>query len=167
MGTCKTRSRWSDRSIPDARHSVGPSGVSDTAALFGARVAEPILAAVMRDRIQQTGHMDASDPIEKSAHQGLASRGPSTYGSRTALRSDWRPHFMLPGKGQPPMLAPVRTRGAGPPLRQETPRLTMCFPHSRSAVILSLPIGRPSPCPSPCRGSPSSGSCWLPCRIFD
>ena len=35
---------------------------------FGTRVAEPILAAVMCDRAQQTGHMIASDPIRMLPH---------------------------------------------------------------------------------------------------
>src|SRR5580700_2691804 len=34
-----------DRSIPDARHSVEPIGLPDTAIMFGTRVAEPILAS--------------------------------------------------------------------------------------------------------------------------
>jgi hypothetical protein len=59
---------------------------------------------------QQAGHMDASDPIEKSAHQGLASRGPSTYGSRAPFRSA-APRCTAPGKGSSPMLAPMRESG--------------------------------------------------------
>jgi hypothetical protein len=33
---------------------------------------------------QQAGHMTASDQIGTSTHKHLASRGPSTYGSRVA-----------------------------------------------------------------------------------
>ena len=36
---------------------------------------------------QQAGHMTASDQIGTSTLEHLASRGPSTYGSRLALRS--------------------------------------------------------------------------------
>src|SRR5258706_11101926 len=48
--------------------------------LFGARVAETILASDPLRPHQQAGHMDASDPIrpEKLLRHG----GPSTYGSR-------------------------------------------------------------------------------------
>src|SRR5260370_39329119 len=48
------------RSIdPDARYSEGPSGRLKAAALFGTRVAEPILAAVHMRPCQQTEHMIA------------------------------------------------------------------------------------------------------------
>jgi hypothetical protein len=36
---------------------------------------------------QQAGHMTASDQIGTSTQKHLASRGPSTYGSRVALRA--------------------------------------------------------------------------------
>jgi hypothetical protein len=36
---------------------------------------------------QQAGHMTASDQIGTSTQKHLASRGPSTYGSRLSLRS--------------------------------------------------------------------------------
>src|SRR6266849_10978695 len=48
--------------------------------LFGARVAETILASGSKRPHQQAGHMDASDPIRPE--KTLAARGPSTYGSR-------------------------------------------------------------------------------------
>src|SRR5437667_1104692 len=60
--------------------------------LFGARVAETILASGPKSPHQQAGHMDASDPIKPSKkllwHGGRPhmARGPSTYGSRRALR---------------------------------------------------------------------------------
>src|SRR5467141_3979865 len=47
--------------------------------LFGARVAETILASDPLRPHQQAGHMDASDPIRPE--KTLAARGPSTYGS--------------------------------------------------------------------------------------
>jgi hypothetical protein len=50
-----------DRS-QDARHSVGPSGTLKAAALFGTRVADPILASGHLRPRQQAGHMIASDP---------------------------------------------------------------------------------------------------------
>src|SRR5437764_1667626 len=55
--------------------------------LFGARVAETILASGPKSPHQQAGHMDASDPIKPSKkllwHGGRPhmARGPSTYGS--------------------------------------------------------------------------------------
>ena len=51
-----------DRS-QDARHSAGSSGDSMPRTLFGTRVAEPILAAVIVRPRQQTGHMIAIDSI--------------------------------------------------------------------------------------------------------
>src|ERR1700744_4750852 len=53
-----------DWSINDARQSVGPIGRQQVAGLFGARVAQTILARDQCDRTQQAGHMDASDPIK-------------------------------------------------------------------------------------------------------
>src|SRR5947199_6397806 len=53
--------------------------------LFGARVAETILASGPKSPHQQAGHMDASDPIKPSKkllwHGGRPhmARGPSTY----------------------------------------------------------------------------------------
>ena len=54
--------------------------------LFGARVAETILASDPSRPHQQAGHMDASDPIRPE--KTLVARGPSTYGSRLAGRDD-------------------------------------------------------------------------------
>ncbi len=53
----------------------------DVATLFGARVAEPILASGHMRRIKQAGHMIASAPTRTNLTP-LASKGPSTYGSR-------------------------------------------------------------------------------------
>src|ERR1700687_993213 len=50
------------------------------AGVFGARVAETILASGQKRPHQQAGHMDASDPIKPE--KTLVARGPSTYGSR-------------------------------------------------------------------------------------
>src|ERR1700687_614150 len=50
------------------------------AGVFGARVAETILASGQKRPHQQAGHMDASDPIKPE--KPLVARGPSTYGSR-------------------------------------------------------------------------------------
>jgi hypothetical protein len=58
----------------------GPVAPKD-AEVFGARVAETILASVHVRARQQAGHMDASDLI-KTLPNGLARRGPSTYGPR-------------------------------------------------------------------------------------
>ena len=50
-GACSRRSRWCDRSIPRRETLRGTQWQhSNTAALFGTRVAKPILAAVMCDR---------------------------------------------------------------------------------------------------------------------
>jgi hypothetical protein len=65
---------------PGARQSVGPIGRTQVAWLFGARVAETILASGSNKPHQQAGHMDASDPIRPQ--KPLVPRGPSTYGSR-------------------------------------------------------------------------------------
>jgi hypothetical protein len=48
--------------------------------LFGARIAETILASGPKRPHQQAGHMDASDPIRP--RKTLVARGPSTYGFR-------------------------------------------------------------------------------------
>jgi hypothetical protein len=50
--------------------------------VFGARVAETILASGHTHRTEKAGHMDASDPIRPS--KTLVARGPSTYGNRFA-----------------------------------------------------------------------------------
>src|SRR3984893_10192418 len=50
------------------------------AGVFGARVAETILASGQKRPHQQAGHMDASDPIKPE--KTLAARGRTTYGSR-------------------------------------------------------------------------------------
>ena len=52
--------------------------------LFGARVAETILASDPSRPHQQAGHMDASDPIRPE--KTLAARGPSTYGFRARAK---------------------------------------------------------------------------------
>src|SRR6266851_9151737 len=52
--------------------------------LFGARVAETILASGSKRPHQQAGHMDASDPIRPE--KTLAARGLSTYGSLLSQR---------------------------------------------------------------------------------
>ena len=54
--------------------------------LFGARVAETILASGPKRPRQQAGHMDASDPIKP--RKTLVARGPSTYGFRAFAK--WR-----------------------------------------------------------------------------
>src|SRR6266849_10530538 len=71
-------------SIQGARQSVGPIGPRQVVWLFGTRVAEAILASGPNRPHQQAGHMDASDPIRPQ--KPLVPRGPSTYGSRLALR---------------------------------------------------------------------------------
>jgi hypothetical protein len=44
---------------------------SNAAAVFGPRIADTILAAVMCDRTRKAGHMTASDRIQKSAPRTL------------------------------------------------------------------------------------------------
>ena len=79
--TLQDRSRWSDRSIPDARHSAGSNGLQEVAPLLGTRVAEPILAAaICAASTDRTYGRKRSD--RNIRFQRLASRGPSTYGSR-------------------------------------------------------------------------------------
>ena len=51
----------------------------EVAHLFGALVAETILASVHVGAHKQAGHMDASDLI-KALQKYLARTGPSTYG---------------------------------------------------------------------------------------
>ena len=63
----------------------GVHWLPEIAALFGTPVAETILASGHMRSHQQAGHMTASDPILTLAVP-LASRGPSTYGPRLALR---------------------------------------------------------------------------------
>src|SRR5207248_8611823 len=69
--------------------------------LFGARVAETILASGPKSPHQQAGHMDASDPIKPSKkllwHGGRPhmARGPSTYGSLFSQRRRSRPFLGL------------------------------------------------------------------------
>src|SRR5258707_10231585 len=75
--------------------------------MFGTGVAEPILAGGHVHRHQQTGHMIASDPIRSC--QALASRGPSTYGSRLFGRDDTAD--AVTPQAQRPTLSEARTRG--------------------------------------------------------
>jgi hypothetical protein len=77
-------SRWCDRSIRDVRHSVGPSGTPETAALFGTPVAETILASGHGRPHQQAGHMIASDPI-RSLPQLLQAGGRPHMGPGSSL----------------------------------------------------------------------------------
>src|SRR5207302_6357500 len=62
--------------------------------LFGARVAETILASGPKSPHQQAGHMDASDPIRPSKkllwHGGRPHMGPGSRGAgqRAALCAD-------------------------------------------------------------------------------
>ena len=68
-----------DRS-QDARHSVESSDALKVAALFGTRVAEPILASGHVRPHQQAGHMIASDPIH-TPHTFLQAGGRPHMGS--------------------------------------------------------------------------------------
>src|SRR5438874_1588509 len=74
--------------------------------LFGARVAETILASGPKSPHQQAGHMDASDPIKPSKkllwHGGRPhmARGPSTYGSPLSLGR--RIHLEQPARARQP-----------------------------------------------------------------
>jgi hypothetical protein len=68
---------------PGARQSVGPIGLTKVAWLFGARVAETILASGSKRPHQQAGHMDASDPIKPEKllrHGGRPHMGPRFRG---------------------------------------------------------------------------------------
>jgi len=56
---------------------------TETASLFGTRIAKTIWASGQLRPQKQAGHMIATDPIKTSA-QPLARRGPSTYGSSLA-----------------------------------------------------------------------------------
>jgi len=56
-----------------------PVALHEVVYLFGALVAETILASVHVRAHKQAGHMDASDLI-KALQIHLARRGPSTYG---------------------------------------------------------------------------------------
>jgi len=83
-----------DRS--QTRDTPWDPAVLDIASMFGTRVAEPILAGGHVNR-HQTGHMIASDPIR--CCQALASRGPSTYGSRLYGRDDTECVHAFPASG--------------------------------------------------------------------
>jgi len=72
-----------DRS-QDARHSAGPSGIRNRWTVWNSRRGNHLGSGHVRPR-QQTGHMIASDPMHH--RRPLASRGPSTYGSRPAPHS--------------------------------------------------------------------------------
>ena len=63
-------------SMRDIPHS--PVALYEVANLFGALIAEPILASVHVRARKKAGHVGASDLIK--ALQNLARRGPSTYG---------------------------------------------------------------------------------------
>ncbi len=62
-------SRWCDHSIHDAGHSDGTSGPFQVARLFGAPVAETILASVHVRAHQQAGHMDDLGKFARAAHE--------------------------------------------------------------------------------------------------
>jgi len=63
------------RSIDPKREAIrGAQRYSDTAAVFGARVAKTISASGHGRLHQQAGHMAASDPI-KTLHRLLQARG--------------------------------------------------------------------------------------------
>jgi hypothetical protein len=65
-----------DRSM--ARDNPNLPLAEKAASVFGARVAETILASVHMRAQQQAGHMNASDLVTAQSH--LAGAGPSTYG---------------------------------------------------------------------------------------
>src|SRR5258707_15312013 len=70
--------------------------------LFGARVAETILASGPLRPHQQAGHMDASDPIRPSKkllwHGGRPHMGPGSRSLRSLVRDDmgFVPEFSIP-----------------------------------------------------------------------
>ncbi|WP_208639291.1 hypothetical protein, partial [Bradyrhizobium forestalis] len=68
-----------DRSQSRAKTPWDPM-VLDTASLFGTRAVYPILAAVMCDRIKDRTY--GRNRFDQNIIPPLASRGPSTYGSR-------------------------------------------------------------------------------------
>src|SRR6202000_49494 len=80
--TRSCKSRWSDRSINDAGQSVGPIGRQLAAWLFGARIAQTILAS---DLAIAANRPDIWMDAPRSHQKALVPRGPSTYGSRIAL----------------------------------------------------------------------------------
>src|SRR5712664_467193 len=70
-----------DRS-QDARQSVGPIGKRRRLVVWTSRRGTHLGSGHVRPR-QQTGHMIASDRIH--TNKTLATRGPSTYGSRRSM----------------------------------------------------------------------------------
>src|SRR5437879_5417732 len=82
--------------------------------LFGARVAETILASGPKSPHQQAGHMDASDPIRPSKkllwHGGRPHMGPRFRGAFAGTTRDKldRPAFLLRRGGSRPPDKPGR-----------------------------------------------------------
>ena len=130
-------SRWCDRSIRAVRHSVGPSGTPETAALFGTPVAETILASGHGRPHQQAGHMIASDPI-RSLPQLLQAGG--------------RPH-MGPGSSLAPPTSVSRfAHHCMRSLVRDTdhPSCRHATSRSPSSTASSRAIHRPTPAPEWC-----------------
>ena len=70
-----------DRSIRDAKNAAACIGRNRPSECLAFALRKPSWPAVMCDRLDEAGHMTASDPITEA--QDLAGRRPSTYACRT------------------------------------------------------------------------------------